>query len=84
MDLHIDLGQVLIVIMTSAVAIIGWLVRREISAFTAKLQLHEARILSITDTLSRVVGEVGVLTRIFTPSAAEVIRQQHQHGGGDR
>ena len=60
MDLHIDLGQMLIVAATSVLGIIGFLIRSEVSAFRIKLDIHENHIFKLVQDVSRLLGRQDV------------------------
>ena len=58
---HIDLGQL---ILAALITIVGWFVKREITGFTKRLDKHEEVIISMTSTLAKLAGEVGIIIKL--------------------
>jgi hypothetical protein len=65
MDLHIDLGQLIISTLIAIVAIVGWFVKKEIKSFGDRLDKHEQVLFDMNAVLSRAVGEVAILLKLF-------------------
>ena len=65
MDLHVDLGQILIAALLGCISIIGWYIKRDLTVFGARLDKHEDRLLHISENLQQVIGQVGILTKFL-------------------
>ena len=61
---HVDLGQL---ITASLIAIVGWFIKKEIVTFGKRLDKHEDVILTMTNKLSVVVGQVGIIAQLYNP-----------------
>jgi len=62
MNLHIDLGQIILIVLGAFVSIIGYLIKSEISAFSKRLDKIEERYLDLAGSLQRLIGHYSALT----------------------
>jgi hypothetical protein len=62
MDLHVDLGQVII---ASLIGTVGYFIKKEISTFGARLDRHETIIFGMAQNISTVIGQVGILSKMI-------------------
>lgn len=53
MDLHVDLGQIII---GSLIAIVGFFIRREITTVGKRLDIHDNLIYELSQTVQLVIG----------------------------
>ena len=53
------------------VSIIGWFIKKEITTFSKRLDSHEERFLHLSNQLSIVVGQIGIITRYFKTTSGE-------------
>ncbi len=59
---NIDFGQMLI---ATLIAIVGWFIKKEITDFGKRLDKHEDVIFNMTQTISTVLGQVGILNKFI-------------------
>lgn len=62
---HIDLGQLIIAILIALLGIIAWFIRKEITEFGLRLDKHETMLFRMTQNVSIVMGQVGILMQLF-------------------
>lgn len=56
MDLHVDLGQLLIVAVTAVMAIMGYLIKKEITSFGRRLDKHDDILFRFSGQIQRLIG----------------------------
>ncbi len=56
MNLHIDLGQILIIIVGVVVSIIGYFIKKEITTFGTRIDKHDEVLFSLTGQVQRLIG----------------------------
>jgi len=74
MDLHIDLGQVIIIGLGSLITIIAWFTKNELTSFGSRLDKHQEILFSMNQTLSTVVGRVEILDRLYKRADSDTLR----------
>lgn len=62
MNLHIDLGQIII---SALIAVVGYFIRKEITTFGERLDKHEETIFTMAQNVSQVIGQVGILNKLI-------------------
>jgi PII-like signaling protein len=68
---QIDLGQLVIAILLSMIGIVGWFIKREITTFSRRLDMHEERFLQLSNQLSVVMGQIGIISKYFRATSGE-------------
>ncbi len=56
MEIHIDLGQIIIASILTSLAVIGYLIKREVGNFAQRLDKHEDIILRLVGDVQRLIG----------------------------
>lgn len=56
MNYTIDLGQVIISILLTSVAVIGYLIKEEVSNFKKQIDRHESLIIGLLGDVQRLIG----------------------------
>jgi hypothetical protein len=74
MDLHIDLGQVIIIGLGSLITIIAWFTKNELTSFGSRLDKHQEILFSMNQTLSTAVGRVEILDRLYKRADSDTLR----------
>jgi hypothetical protein len=74
MDLHIDLGQVIIIGLGSLITIIAWFTKNELTSFGSRLDKHQEILFSMNQTLSTVVGRVEIPDRLYKRADSDTLR----------
>ena len=64
MNVHIDLGQVILIGVSLVIAIIGFFIKKEITSFGTRLDEHQRILFQMAQTLATAVGKVDIIDKV--------------------
>lgn len=73
MDLHVDLGQVII---ASLIGGFGWMIKEEITSFKKRLDKHEDALFGLAGSVQRLIGFTESLRDSNTPWPEHIDRRK--------
>lgn len=71
MNLHVDLGQIII---SALIGIVGWLIKREVTSVGKRLDKHEEVLFEMNGVVTRAIGEIGILFSLLNVERRKEIR----------
>lgn len=75
MNLHVDLGQIII---ASLIGIVGYLIKREVTNVGNRLDRHEKVIFEMNGAVTRAIGEIGILFSLLNVERRKELRNREE------
>lgn len=77
----LDQVKVLLIIIATLIAVVGYFLRKEIAIFGKRLDKHEEALFQMNGTLTKAVGSVEILFNLYGVERRKYAREERNSNG---